>query len=59
MLEKIRADNVNPVINAKVYESVERMLVCLLGKDEKNCKHCKDCNACSFLTQAVFTIGCK
>lgn len=42
-----------------VYDSIERMLICLLGKTEKNCKHCNDCDACSFLTQAVFTIGYK
>ncbi|MBI5408220.1 MAG: hypothetical protein HZA14_02510 [Nitrospirae bacterium] len=57
MIEKIKIEGMEYLINSKVYESVNRMLICLMGKNEKNCKICVDSNACSFLTQAVFTIG--
>jgi hypothetical protein len=57
MSENIITKNIELGHGFKVYDSIERMLTCLLGKTEKNCKNCKDCDACSFLTQAVFTVG--
>jgi len=54
MTEIIKSDQ-----ESKVTESIDKMLDCLLGKNEKNCKNCCDNDACSFLTQAVFTIGYK
>ena len=52
MSESVKSDQ-----GTKVSESIEKMLICLLSKTEKNCKNCCDNDACSFLTQAVFTIG--
>ncbi|MBI5099247.1 MAG: hypothetical protein HZB30_08410 [Nitrospirae bacterium] len=59
MSENIITKNIEPGHSSRVYDSIERMLTCLLSKTEKNCKNCKDCDACSFLTQAVFTVGYK
>ena len=59
MFENVINKSIEPGYGSKVYDSIERMLACLLGKTEKNCKNCKDCDACSFLTQAVFTVGYK
>jgi len=59
MFENVINKGIEPGYGSTVYDSIERMLTCLLGKTEKNCKNCKDCDACSFLTQAVFTVGYK
>lgn len=59
MTENILTKSIESRSGSRVPESIEKMLVCLLGETEKNCKNCNDCDACSFLTQAVFTIGYK
>ncbi len=59
MIRTLSQGHIEPVHMSATYDSVDRMLHCLLGNSVKNCKICTDCDACTFLTQAVFTIAQK
>jgi len=40
--------------STELKDSVDRMIRCLLWRDDRKCKYCKDVDVCIFLTKALF-----